>query len=313
MDDRFDRDSPEESPAEAKDLLWLWFEGSPLGMTLADVHGRTFKINHVFAEMLGHTVQELFDSADQSQFTHPDDIEIDHENIERLLAGDESIARWEKRYIHADGHIVWARVTASLLRAQDGTPRVLISQIEDMTSRKEMAHLLDLAQRDSLTGLRNRAAFERAAAEQIARCKRYGEQAALLLLDLDGLKQINDTHGHVVGDEALRTVGEAISKRLRTSDLAARLGGDEFVLLLPHTTSTDAERVAHEIERAIAHTSITTRTAVVHPTASIGVAQIDADTPDIQAALRNADTSMYGAKRRRPASDDSDLDEEPSV
>jgi len=299
MHDGSERGAADAPAFDARALLDLWFENSPMGMTLADPDRRWFKINRAFADMLGYAVQELLESPDQSRFTHPDDVEEDRANIAALIAGDRAMARWDKRYIRADGRLVWACSAMMPLRDDDGRARVLIAQIEDITARREMEHRLDLAEHDSLTGLGHRATFERACAEQLARCTRYGERAALLLADLDGLKQINDTHGHGAGDDALKTVADALRQRLRASDLAARLGGDEFVVLLPHTTSAEAERIAEEIEEQIAHTAIAVATGVLHTTASIGAADIDTGTPDVQTALENADTSMYAAKRRR--------------
>lgn len=288
------------SRAPADRLLALWFENSPLGVTLTRTDDGTFRVNRAFADMLGHTVEELREHGDPLRLTHPDDVELDRLNVERLLAGDaQSLSRWDKRFIHADGRIVWARVTLFLARHDDGTPDVLVAQIEDLTFRRELERRLEVAERDGLTGLSNRVAFELAAADQVARSRRYGERAALMLLDLDHLKEINDTHGHLVGDEALRTVAGAVRRRLRASDLAARLGGDEFVVLLPHTTRDDAQRLATEIEGQIELARITAPAGAVHLTASIGVAPIDAATPDLQAALRDADLSMYARKRRR--------------
>ncbi len=299
MHDRVFGPDSGQSATEAERLLALSFESSPLGMSLTQPRHRTFRINQAFADMLGYSVQELLQSADQSRFTYPDDLELDRRNVDRLIAGEEVMVRWDKRYVHADGHIVWARATVSLLRNADGRPDVLIAQVEDMSLRRELERRLELAERDSLTGLCNRVSFERAASEQVARCRRYEERAALMLLDLDQLKQINDTHGHAVGDEALKTVGAAIRQRLRASDVAARLGGDEFVVLLPHTTVEHARQIAAEIEREIQRTPVTAPAGAVHLTASIGIAPIDAATPDPQTAIRDADLSMYAVKRRR--------------
>ncbi len=299
MDDRASPGNAPKSAAEADRLLALWFENSPLGMTLTQLRGRTFRINTAFAEMLGYTVQELAGSDDDSRVTHPDDLERDRRNVERLIAGEQVTERWDKRYVHVDGHVVCARVTRFLLRDDAGAPDVLIAQVEDMTLPRELERRLAIAELDTLTGLSNRAAFELAASEQVARCRRYGECAALMLVDLDQLKRINDTHGHLVGDEALRTVGTAIRQRLRASDVAARLGGDEFVILLPHTAVEDAHRIAAEIERMIQRTPVTAPAGAVHLTASIGIAPIDAATPDPQTAIRDADLAMYAVKRRR--------------
>lgn len=159
-----------------------------------------------------------------------------------------------------------ALVSVSLLRHPDGTLRVLIAQIEDITERKRLEEgLRQLADHDSLTGLRNRRSFDQAMMVQVARCRRYGEQASLLLIDLDGFKQINDTHGHKTGDDVLKAVAGAIEERVRTTDFAARIGGDQFAVLLAHTGNANAAFVAREVERVIAETTVQAEAITLNP------------------------------------------------
>src|ERR1039458_8832119 len=159
--------------------------------------------------------------------------------------------------------------------------------------------LRQLADHDSLTGLRNRRTFEEAVILQVGRCQRYGEKATLLLIDLDGFKQINDTHGHQTGDDVLKAVADAIRARVRTTDFAARIGGDEFAVLLPHTSNGKAACVAREIQRVIDETTINVGATAVHPRASIGIATVDEGTPGAEAAIVEADRAMYAVKRRK--------------
>jgi diguanylate cyclase (GGDEF)-like protein len=188
------------------------------------------------------------------------------------------------------------------LRHSDGTPRVLIAQIEDITERKLMEQRLrQLADHDSLTGLRNRRIFEEAVILQVGRCQRYGEKATVLLIDLDDFKQINDAHGHKAGGDMLKAVAAAIKQRVRATDYPARVGGDEFAVLLPHTDNGKAAVVARGVERAIADTTIQVGATALHPRASIGIATIDESTPDAEAALLQADRAMYAAKRHKKA------------
>ena len=295
-----ERKQLEDSAREAEELLGLSFDHSPVGMTLTTADHRTLRINRAFAHMLGYTVEELLASSDPKQVTHPDDRAIDEEGVRALADGDTNTARWEKRYVHADGHIVSAMVSVSLLRYPDGTPRLLIAQIEDISERKLMERRLrELADHDSLTGLRNRRTFDQAMRLQVGRCQRYGERATLLLIDLDAFKKINDTHGHKSGDDVLKAVAGAIKHRLRTTDFAARIGGDEFAVLVPHTSDGKATAVARGIERAIAETAVQTGTTAVHPRASIGIATIDENTHDAGAVLAQADRAMYAVKRSR--------------
>jgi diguanylate cyclase (GGDEF)-like protein len=143
---------------------------------------------------------------------------------------------------------------------------------------------------DSLTRLPNRVAFERALAKEYRRADRYDRPLSMLLLDLDGFKEINDTHGHAAGDEVLRKAASAISGRIRSDDLAARLGGDEFVVICPETSTEAAQELAHSLEECLAQKSIRS---------SIGVAEREPEDDGLAEYLvARADASMYRRKQR---------------
>jgi diguanylate cyclase (GGDEF)-like protein len=159
-----------------------------------------------------------------------------------------------------------------------------------------LAQVRDLADRDGLTGLLNRRAFHVALDGAIGRVSRYAEHGTVLMIDLDKFKAINDTHGHAVGDEFLRRVGEALRSLLRNSDVCGRLGGDEFAVILPHTGVAEAEIVAEKLRGAIR--SIALGAPRVHAaSASIGIAELgpDANLTAAEVLLR-ADMAMYQAK-----------------
>lgn len=137
MQDVTERRQIERSLGEAEGLLGLAFEHSPLGMTLSIPDRRVLRINRAFAKMLGYSVQELIDNQHPTRFTHPDDQGLDLEHIRMLLDGDAQATQWEKRYLHADGQIVWARVSVSVLRNPDRSPRYLVSQVEDISARRQ--------------------------------------------------------------------------------------------------------------------------------------------------------------------------------
>ena len=142
---------------------------------------------------------------------------------------------------------------------------------------------------DSLTHLPNRLAFERALAKEYRRADRYDRPLSMLLLDLDGFKEINDTKGHAAGDEVLRRAAIAISSRVRSDDLAARLGGDEFVVICPETSAESAQELALSLEKALAETSIQS---------SIGVAEREREDDGLPEYLvARADAAMYRRKQ----------------
>jgi diguanylate cyclase (GGDEF)-like protein len=142
----------------------------------------------------------------------------------------------------------------------------------------------------SLTGLSNRAAFERSLAREYRRADRYDRPLSLLLVDLDGFKEINDTRGHAAGDEVLRKAADVLAGRVRREDMAARLGGDEFVVLCPETSVGEASKLASDLEGALAEASIKS---------SIGFAERELEDEGMPEYLvARADASMYHRKQR---------------
>jgi diguanylate cyclase (GGDEF)-like protein len=162
------------------------------------------------------------------------------------------------------------------------------------------AQLLNEARADSKTGLLNAATWEREASAEVARAVRTFSPLAVALLDLDRFKQINDTYGHLVGDEVLRKIAGAMTSVLREYDLAGRFGGEEFVMLLPQTRAPDAFRIAERVRAHIARLPIVTpvgEPVTVTVTVSIGVAALDAGSSrELTELLAAADAALYRAK-----------------
>jgi len=165
-------------------------------------------------------------------------------------------------------------------------------------ARTQMAALATRAEIDPLTDILNRQGFERELKRSLAHAKRYGTSAALLYLDLDGFKSVNDRHGHAAGDAVLKAVAMVLMRHVRTSDVVARLGGDEFAVVFWHMTEADAQSKARLLEAAIARTTATHAGVTLSVGASVGAALLlPLDQPaDV---LDRADRAMYVRKAQR--------------
>ncbi len=288
---------------EALERFRALFEAAPIGLARIEAPGRVVEANPALEEMLGYSAAELarlsFD-----QFTHPDDLPLCTRLIGELLAGERDAYRMEKRFFHKDGRLVWAHVSVRLVRDGGGAPSHGIAMVEDVSLRKVAEEaLLREAERneyqalhDSLTGLANRALFRERIEQAIFEARRAGGSLAVLMMDLDRFKEINDSLGHDAGDALLKRLGDRLHVALASSDVVARLGGDEFGVLLPQVSS------AEDVVDLIA----TMRRAVEEPVvlqglplaveASIGVAFFPQDGGDVDSLLRHADVAMYRAK-----------------
>ena len=195
----------------------------------------------------------------------------------------------------ADGSEFPAEISLSPLETNEGL--LVTTVIRDITERKRGEDLLrQLADHDSLTGLRNRRSFEEHLGREVAVAGRYGMHGAVLLIDIDGLKDVNDQLGHALGDEFIRAAGTLITARMRTTDVVARVGGDEFGVLLPHADVETAEQVAEELLVALREHPIALGAQRMRLSASIGVAGYGAAEITGEDVMLAADVALYQAK-----------------
>lgn len=272
------------------------FELAPIGTGLLDTDGRWLLVNRALCEITGYTAEELvgrrFDG-----IIHPEDVDNDVEDRARLLAGQLSALQSRKRYFDASGETVSAIFSMSLVRDRAGQPLHYIAQLQDVSARRELEEqLLGLADHDSLTGLRNRRLFEHDLQLQLGRCKRYGETAGLMVIDIDGFREVNRVHGGAVGDEMLKAVARGLSRRLRATDLIGRIGGDELAVLLPHADEEGMAVVAEGLRRVIPACSVDAGELVLHPTVSIGCTLVHQRSGRLQEVLTQAEQALLAAK-----------------
>jgi diguanylate cyclase (GGDEF)-like protein/PAS domain S-box-containing protein len=281
------------------------FEHAPIGIALLDGVGNWLDTNEALAEMLGRPREELL-AAPPFDLRHLDS--TDHE-LEELTSGVRRAFGVERRLFRVDGSTLWAAIKVSMTRDRDGLPQHLICQVEDVTERKAAEESMNkriayLAYHDELTGLPNRAMFREHLDLALARAARHGSAVAVLNLDLNRFKLVNDSLGHAAGDQLLREAGARLAGAVRASDLVARVGGDEFVVLLADLEVSRerevAELVAAGIHEALASPFVISD-AEFYIGTSIGIALFPQDAhaapqPDAEGLLRKADAAMYQAK-----------------
>ena len=185
---------------------------------------------------------------------------------------------------------------------KQGAPNSLVRSIREKrleqslrNVEKELQSLRSIAYFDELCGIHNRRAFNDELSKVTGLAQRYGGEAAVAIFDVDRLKQINDSHGHVVGDIVLVAVAQAIKSSIRSSDFLARIGGDEFALILHHIDEASAEAKIADIRRSVAGTHVDTSAGRLAVTVSVGHSMISFASAD--EAIRHADNAMYRSKR----------------
>lgn len=283
---------------DAESELQLAFDQAPVAMATIDFDGRLMQVNQAFCGLLGRPRERIIGASFQ-EFAHPDHRGEDFDPLESILSGKSDVQVREQRYLHSDGHSIWAEATLSLIRRPNGRPAHFMMQVRDISDRRGYEEeLRRMADHDPLTGLRNRRGFMARLSDHMVHIERYGAIGALLMLDLDNFKDHNDTLGHDVGDELLVAVAGKLEARLRASDVVGRHGGDEFVVLLPDATREQAEIVAAKLIDQVRSSAPQAHINVHKPIgASIGIVCFETVGPlPVDSAMIYADRAMYQAK-----------------
>ena len=279
---------------EAQERFRSAFEHAPIGMALAGIDGELFRVNRALARMLGRAEDQLL-GVSIFDLTHPEDQASIRAHVDKLVTGEIPSYQVEQRYLHTDGREVWTAISASIVRDSVGTPMYVVHQIEDVTARRrDGERLAHQAIHDPLTGLPNRLLF----VDRLRRALAEGrdDYTAVLFLDLDHFKVINDSLGHSAGDRLLVTIADRLRNTVRPNDTVARFGGDEFTVLCK---AVPDERVATEIAERIAEAvskPVQLSEGEVYITVSVGIALSGSEMETPETLLRNADAAMYSAK-----------------
>jgi len=221
----------------------------------------------------------------------------DRKRLLQLLRTERRIDSFETRLKTASGREFWGVLSAQRVKFE-GEPCVLVG-FYDITAQKNVeAALREQATRDGLTGVYNRRYFYELAARERDRVQRYRRPMSLAMIDADHFKQINDRHGHGVGDEVLRALAETCAKLLRRNDVLARWGGEEFVVLFPETDLAEATVVTERLREAIGRAPFDTAAGPVSFTISGGVVQLASGEETVEALIERADTALYSAKQQ---------------
>jgi diguanylate cyclase (GGDEF)-like protein/PAS domain S-box-containing protein len=273
------------------------FQDAPIGMCVIGLDGRFQQVNRALTGMLGWSVEQLLATTPDA-LTHPEDRDGDREERRALCAGEVSSFQVDRRFLTATGEPRWTRLTMSLVHSRDGEPLHYVGQIEDVSEvRRAQAMLEHRALYDHLTGLANRSLLLDRLTAALHEHAASGGQVAVVFMDLDHFKRINDSLGHDAGDRLLREVARRMTASVRPSDLVARLGGDEFVLVLERVASVEeAGQVLQRVLDAIQRPVVVGEHEIV-PGVSAGLTVADGARTAEQ-VLRDADTALYVAKDR---------------
>ncbi|MBD2115160.1 MULTISPECIES: sensor domain-containing protein [Cyanophyceae] len=292
-----DRIHAQSALQESEERFRSAFDHAGIGMALVGLEGAFLRVNRSFCYITGYSEAELL-LLDFQTITHADDLKADLALMRRLLADEIPSYQMEKRYHHKQEFVVRVLLTGSLVRDQHQQPLYFIAQVQDITDRfTAVEELRHSAMHDALTDLPNRNLLMSSLEFALQRQQRQPNfQFAVLFLDLDRFKLVNDSMGHQAGDQLLKAAAAKILHIVRPLDIPARLGGDEFVILLDGIDGlSEATQIAERLLDALC-LPFQIQGRQVYITVSIGIVLASAQYLHPSDLLRDADIAMYQAK-----------------
>ncbi|WP_121255611.1 putative bifunctional diguanylate cyclase/phosphodiesterase [Nocardioides ferulae] len=289
--------------ARERDRAERFFSESPHGIAVLTPDGVVHRANPALCHLAGVS-EDVLVGQPLTELVEKGAGEIVQEHLDRVLSsGNRAQSRWSLR--SAAGDPCPVAVSSSLMPADDSEGQAgsgldgdaVLMHFVDMSEQERYENRLTfLANHDPLTGLTNRRRFEEELERHLDRCQRYGARGAVMMLDLDHFKEVNDTLGHPAGDQLIVMLGDLLRRRLRATDLVARLGGDEFAVLLPEADAVGAELTARDLVEAVREEVSTLDGAQHRVTASIGVLLLKHSKLTVSDVMSSVDMLLYDAK-----------------
>ncbi|MBY0488371.1 MAG: EAL domain-containing protein [Gemmatimonadaceae bacterium] len=291
--DRTAERESQRAQAETEARFRAFFDYAGIAIHVLSFEGEILEANPASQALLGWLPEDII-GRPATSLSPEEDVESTRDLAVELRAGARDAVTVERRFFHKEGHLVWGQLTVS--RVSIGASTRLIGMIQDISERKRMeSQLVKQAFQDELTGLANRVLFRDRLRHALERRSRGGTHVAVILLDLDGFKRVNDSLGHAVGDELLQIVGRRIASTVRAGETVARLGGDEFAVVIEVVEQGDDPRMLAERLLTLLRMPMRIRGREVVVGVSIGIAIAEPEE-DEESVLRNADVAMYAAK-----------------
>lgn len=278
-----------------------FYDAGLVGLALIDIDGHWLRLNDALLQVLNYTPDDLL-GASIMAVTHNEDLPQLEENFSAMKSGAENGFELVIRMTRKDGHIRWTQTVARMVHKDNGQPDYVALMVRDITSQKEAEEQIEqLAFYDPLTGLPNRRLFHDRLGHAMTLSARTNSYGAVLFLDLDRFKELNDTAGHGVGDLLLVQVARRLQSRLREADTVARLGGDEYIILLEEL-GDDLHQAMHHCETTASQLKSTFEQLFIldgreyHSTFSMGICMFRGHEISADEVLKRADSAMYQAK-----------------
>jgi len=282
--------------SESENRFRSAFDSSAIGMALISLRGRYLKVNQSLIQILGYAEEELL-TMNVDEVIFREEIKKNKKMSREIISGKLKRYRAEQRYINKNGEVVWVSVNMSLINNENGKPLYFITEMQNITAeKKNEEQLKHMAYHDTLTGLYNRNKLEQKMGDLLSIARRHDTGFALIFIDLDHFKNVNDTMGHDAGDLLLQVVADRLKNTVRGTDMVARLGGDEFVVVVTDINKVDPiANIVQKIQASL-HKPIAIKDQEIYTTMSIGISVYPYDGHDIKTLMKNADLALYRAK-----------------